>query len=107
MNKKPTVTAHAGCCGTEDNSMESLIKAVEVGADILEFDLRFTEAMGHTILDEIHAVRIEKVKEHLLKPGQDASTIPDRCGYNSLADLCRVFKKRTGMTMGEYRKSLS
>ena len=44
MNKKPTVTAHAGCCGTEDNSMESLIKAVEVGADILEFDLRFTEA---------------------------------------------------------------
>lgn len=49
MNKKPTVTAHAGCCGTEDNSMESLIKAVEVGADILEFDLRFT-AEGKPVL---------------------------------------------------------
>ncbi len=40
--KRPTVTAHTGCCGTEDNSMESLVKAVETGADIVEFDLRFT-----------------------------------------------------------------
>ena len=40
--KRPTVTAHTGCCGTEDNSMAALVKAVETGADIVEFDLRFT-----------------------------------------------------------------
>ena len=75
----------------------------EMGCSRRLADLRFTEAMGHTILDEIHAVRIEKVKELLLKPGQDTSTIPDRCGYNSLADLCRVFKKRTGQTLNGWR----
>ena len=35
-----TVTAHTGCEGTEDNSLESIRKAYENSADIVEFDLR-------------------------------------------------------------------
>ncbi len=38
-----TYTAHTGCVGTEDNSLESIEKAVEFGTDIVEFDLNFTD----------------------------------------------------------------
>ena len=37
-----TVTAHTGCEGTEDNSLEAIRKGYESGADIVEFDLNFT-----------------------------------------------------------------
>ncbi len=36
-----TYTAHTGCCGTEDNSLESIKVGVEHGVDIVEFDLYF------------------------------------------------------------------
>ena len=76
----------------------------EMGCSRRLADLRFFEATGHTILDEIHAVRIECVKELLLKPERKASAIPGLCGYNSLADLCRDFRKRTGQTLHGWRE---
>ena len=36
-----TYTAHTGCCGTEDNSLEAIKVGIEQGADIVEFDLYF------------------------------------------------------------------
>lgn len=36
-----TYTAHTGCCGTEDNSLEAIKVGIEHGADIVEFDLYF------------------------------------------------------------------
>ena len=38
-----TYTAHTGCCGTQDNSLEAIKSGVENGADIVEFDLYFNE----------------------------------------------------------------
>ncbi len=38
-----TYTAHTGCCGTEDNSLEAIKVGIQNGADIVEFDLSFTE----------------------------------------------------------------
>jgi len=34
---------------------------------------------------------------------QETSAIPALCGYGSLADLCRDFKKRTGQTLHGWR----
>lgn len=36
-------TAHTGCMGTDDNSLDSIDAAVKYGAGIAEFDLNFTE----------------------------------------------------------------
>lgn len=44
-----TVTAHTGCEGTADNSLEAIRKGYESGADIVEFDLNFT-ADGSPVL---------------------------------------------------------
>ena len=46
INKLPknfTITAHTGCMKTEENSLESLRVGAENGANIVEFDLYFTE----------------------------------------------------------------
>ena len=62
-----TVTAHTGCEGTEDNSLEAICKGYESGADIVEFDLNFasdgTPVLAHdkaesdsVTLDEAFAV---------------------------------------------------
>ena len=67
-------------------------------------DLRFKESVGHSIHDEIHTRRLERVQELLRNPKVDVSAIPDLCGYSSLVDLRRVFKQRLGMTIGEYRR---
>ena len=37
-----TLTAHTGCEETADNSLESIRKGYESGADVVEFDLAFT-----------------------------------------------------------------
>ncbi len=44
-----TYTAHTGCMGTPDNSLESIDVAAANGADIVEFDLNFTES-GEPVL---------------------------------------------------------
>lgn len=41
MPKRFTVTAHTGCLGTVPNTVSSMEKGVESGADIVEFDLNF------------------------------------------------------------------
>ena len=37
-----TLTAHTGCEGTADNSLEAIKKGFECGADTVEFDVNFT-----------------------------------------------------------------
>jgi len=44
-----TYTAHTGCEGTKENSLESIEKGYENGADIVEFDLNFDES-GNPVL---------------------------------------------------------
>lgn len=43
LPRRFTITAHTGCLGTEDNSVESMRAGVANGADVIEFDVHFTE----------------------------------------------------------------
>lgn len=69
-------------------------------------NLRFRAATGHTILDEIRAVRLSKVEELLLQPQMTLASLAGFCGFSSAADLRRVFKKQTGKTLRERRREL-
>lgn len=42
LNKFPLITAHTGCMGHPDHSLESLQAALTLGADIYEDDIRLT-----------------------------------------------------------------
>jgi LacI family transcriptional regulator len=68
-------------------------------------DLRFREACGYTILDEIQNQRLERVCSLLRETHLSIGTIGERCGYLTETYLKVLFKKRFGMTMREYRDS--
>ena len=61
-------------------------------------DKLFRRACGHTILDEIHAVRLSRAKE-LLADGIAPDAVGARCGYASHDDFRRVFRTRLGTTI--------
>lgn len=44
-----TITAHTGCIGTDENSLDSIKKGIENGADTIEFDLYF-DKNGNPVL---------------------------------------------------------
>ena len=67
------------------------------------FTMRFREATGHSILDEIQQVRLEKVFTLLKDTNTPIGVIADFCGYRSAIALRWIFRKRTGMSMQEWR----
>jgi LacI family transcriptional regulator len=68
-------------------------------------DIRFTRTAGHSILDEIQSVRLDRAKQLLLNPNQDIKSISDFCGFRHPNSLRKFFLKETGMTLSAWRKS--
>lgn len=68
------------------------------------FDMRFREAMGHSVLDEILHVRMEKAFTLLAQTDTAIGAIPGLCGFGSDSDLDILFRKRCGMSMRDWRK---
>jgi len=86
-------------------SIESL--AEEVGCSRRYADMRFRKILGHTILDEIHEVRIEAVKRLLENPSVRIAEAATRCGFKSFATFSRVFTALVGQSPRKYRADLS
>lgn len=68
-------------------------------------DLRFRQMTGRSVLEEIQSVRFRKMTSLLANTRQSISSIVKASGFNSRAHLARMFKRRFGMSMGEYRRS--
>lgn len=81
-------------------------------ADVVRFlgvserlaETRFKAATGKRITEEITDVRLERVRDLLARPNQALTSIANLCGWESSIYLERLFKKRTGMTMRDWRK---
>lgn len=65
---------------------------------------KFRRVTGHTILEEIHATQLERIKELLTYPDQQLKTISDFCGFKSPNSLRKFFLRETGMTMSAWRR---
>lgn len=83
-------------------SIESL--AEEAGCSRRYADMRFRAILGHTILDEIHEVRIEAVKRLLENPSVRIAEAASRGGFRSFATFSRVFTALVGQSPRDYRK---
>lgn len=70
-------------------------------------ELRFRRATGHTILDEIHAVRLEQAKRLLSAPNCMIKSIHDFCGFKNPNSLRKFFRSETGMTLSAWKKHKS
>ena len=67
-------------------------------------ELRFREETGKTILKALTEKRWEKLLVHLGRSDVDLSALPSACGFRSAAALRELFRRRTGMSMTEWRK---
>ncbi len=67
-------------------------------------DLRFREVTGTSILEAILARRLDEVKRLLRETDLRISDIAARCGYRDANYLKNLFRKRTGMSMREWRR---
>ncbi len=68
-------------------------------------DLNFRKATGRSILDEIHARRLDEVKSLLKRDDIPIGEIPGRCGYVQGPYLGILFKRVTGRTMRQWRQA--
>lgn len=66
-------------------------------------EMRFRQIIGHSILDEIQAVRLERAKEMLSNTRQDMSAIANLCGFKAANALWKFFRQETGMSPREWR----
>jgi len=83
-------------------SAAELIKRQSVSKRL--FTLRFREATGHSILDEILHVRLEKVLALLSQTDTAIGAIPGLCGFRCTSTLDILFHARFHMSMREWRK---
>ena len=68
------------------------------------FELRFREAMGCSVLDEILHVRMQKVFTLLASTDTPVGAIADFCGFGSDRALRKFFRSREDMSMTEWRR---
>jgi LacI family transcriptional regulator len=86
-------------------------RAISVPDVVLQFgssrrfaEIHFKSVMGHTILDEIQRVRLERVCSLLSDTNLPIGDITRECGFERESYLARLFRKRFGTSMSHYRK---
>jgi transcriptional regulator GlxA family with amidase domain len=65
---------------------------------------RFKAATGVTIIDYVQNLRIEEAKRRLESTDEAADEIGFAVGYEDASFFRRLFKRRTGVTPGRYRR---
>jgi len=68
-------------------------------------EIRFRNATGRTIREEIEHVRLERLRNLLAETDLKIGEIALRCGFACETHLGRIFRKRFRVTMGQYRSA--
>ena len=93
-----TVTAHTGCEGTKDNSLEAIKKGYDSGADIVEFDVHFNSE-GEPVLAHDYAaddsIKLKDAFELIaqcngLRVNVDCKTVDNLKAIVNTAEECGV-----------------
>jgi len=88
-----------------DISVEHVVQEVAVSRRNLE--MRFRRHVGHTILEEIQLVKLERAKRLLVETPYPISKIADIAGFGTTTYFIQFFQKRVGKTPRRYRYDLA
>lgn len=88
---------------TEGIGVDDVVAVMNTGRRTAEE--RFRRFAGKSIMDEIEDVRLDAAKRLLSDPQVRLDELHERCGYAGDCVFRRFFKRRTGFTPGEWRKS--
>ena len=67
------------------------------------FEIRFREAAGHTALDEILNVRMERAMDLLARSDMTIAAVAHFCGFKTEWEFWDLFRRRTGMPPLRFR----
>jgi len=88
----------------EDIRVRDVLAYVKLSRSALE--PRLKRVLGRTVHQEIHHVRIERVKALLATSNLPTKQIAGQTGFHSVQYLTRVFRNATGQTPVAYRKRM-
>jgi LacI family transcriptional regulator len=66
-------------------------------------EIRFRNAVGRTVREEIEHIRLKRVKALLIESDIQIVDVARRCGFASETHLGRIFKSRFNTTMNRFR----
>ena len=90
-----------GAHALEGISTADVIAHLKVSRSLL--DLRFRQLRNESVMDAILAVRLAAVRERVEKTDRKFLAIGTECGFRNPDYLKRLFRKRFGMSMREWR----
>lgn len=64
---------------------------------------KFKEVSGFTVIEYIHQTRVKRAQEMLLTSKDSILQISENCGFGSISQFNRVFKKICGVSARSYR----
>lgn len=84
-------------------SLYKLAKHLTISANYISQTLN--QSLGYSFFDFINHWRVEEAKTLLVTSSASVLDISLQVGFNARSSFYKVFKKQTGMTPSEYRKS--
>ena len=84
-------------------SLESLAEHFYISPGYLSH--QFKKVTGFTLVQYIQMTRIKNVQSRLISTDEKITDVALACGFTSFSQFNRIFKKTTGMSPSEYRKS--
>ena len=87
-------------------ALASATLAAHLGCSPRALQLSYRAVFGCTVQEDLANARLDLAKTLLADTDIPVCDIPERCGFESPNHLMRLFKRRTGMTMLQYRKGL-
>lgn len=79
--------------------------ALEAGMSISCFERHLKQLTGSTFVAHVNGLRVNKASEMLRSNRTTILQVALACGFSNQSHFNRVFRKVTGVTPGEYRKS--
>ena len=74
-----------------------------VGYSVFHYSHAFKQVTGETPVQYINRVRLNYARQLLVETAFSTEEVMARCGFNNYAYFLRAFKKRSGVTPGQYR----
>ena len=98
VRRAEEIIARRACQGLDSNAIADELK---ISRRLL--DLRYRQFKGVSVRDDIIDARIRRAKHLLAYSGHSIGTICRMCGYRTESYLGKVFLRRVGVSMGDYR----
>lgn len=89
----------------ESIALKDVLQAVPMARRTL--DHKFHKIFGHSPVEEIRRLRINKARTLLAQTDLPMQFVAESCGYATYNYLTHVFKQSTGQTPSEYRKKFN